>query len=101
MKVILIALFVLAPLFAQAEEKECTVKGMHCDACKDMVSDRVCNDTFEVCTVTVKDKLGKIHLKTKDTAAKIDEKAIAKNIEDTQYKLDKCTAKKAKGKSTM
>jgi hypothetical protein len=90
---------------AQAEEKNCTVKGMHCEACTEMVSDKVCNDSYEVCQVTMKDdvppkgkatrekkgKVGNIHLKTKDAAVKIDEKAIAKAIADTSYKVEKCT----------
>jgi hypothetical protein len=85
---------------AHAEEKNCAVKGMHCDACTEMVKDKVCNDTMAVCDVTVKDgkgkaKMGNIHIKTKEAAGKIDEKAIAKAIADTDYKLEKCTAAKA------
>lgn len=96
MKLIWILLFVLAPFTVSAEEKECTVEKMHCDACKDMVKDRLCNDTHEVCDVTLKNKVGKVHMKTKDAAAKLDEKAMAKALEDTTYKLGKCTATKAK-----
>jgi hypothetical protein len=89
---------------AQAEEKSCNVKGMHCEACTDMVKDRVCNDQFSVCDVTVKSdgkskdkkaKIGVMHLKTKDAAGKIDEAVIAKAIADTDYKLDKCTPVKS------
>lgn len=102
MKMLLVAALVtLAPHFASAEEKECGVKGMHCDACKDMVKDRVCNDSYEVCDVTLKGKKGVLHLKTKDAAAKIDENALAKAMEDTTYKVEKCAAPKSKGKSVM
>lgn len=96
-----IALLLALPAIGFAEEKNCTVKGMHCDACKDMVKDRVCNDTYEVCDVSLKDKKGMIHLKTKDAAAKIDEKALAQTMADTTYKVDKCTAATGKGKTTM
>ncbi len=89
----------LAPVFGFSEEKNCTVKGMHCDACTEMVKDKVCNDTFEVCDVTVKGKQGMIHIKTKDAAAKIDEKAMTQAMADTTYKVGKCTT--PKGKSTM
>lgn len=89
---------------AHAEEKNCNVKGMHCEACTDMVKDRVCNDQFSVCDVTVKadgkgkdkkSKIGVVHLKTKDAAGKIDESAIAKAIADTDYKLEKCSVVKS------
>lgn len=100
MKLVLVILLAgLAPVFGFAEEKNCTVKGMHCDACTDMVKDKVCNDTYEVCDVTMKNKVGTIHIKTKDATAKIDEKALSLAMADTTYKVGKCTA--PKGKSTM
>lgn len=89
----------LVPALGSAEEKDCSVKGMHCEACIDMVRDKVCNDQYEVCTVTLKDKKGVIHIKTKDAAAKIDEKLISQAMADTTYKVDKCKA--AKSKATM
>ena len=87
------------PLFAQAEEKNCTVKGMHCDACTDQVKEKVCNEKFEVCDLTLKNKVGTLHLKTKDAAGKIDAKALTQAMADTTYKVEKCT--ELKGKSTM
>ena len=79
---------------AFADEKTCTVKGMHCDACTDMVKEKVCNDTYEVCDVTLKNKVGKIHLKTKDAATKVDAKTLTTAMADTTYKVDKCTVTK-------
>ena len=75
---------------------------MHCDSCVDMVKDKVCNDTFDVCDVTLdeKSKSGNIHIKTKDQGAKIDEKALSAAIADTDYKVSKCKAA-AKAKKAM
>lgn len=77
-----------------AEEKTCTVKGMHCEACVDMIKDRLCTDQFDKCDVSV----GKIHLKTKVSAEKIDEAKLNKEIADTTYSLGKCSAEKVKTK---
>lgn len=78
-----------------AEEKSCTVKGMHCSACVEMVKEKVCDGKdFAVCDVTLKKKVGTIHIKTKDADAKVDEKDIGTAIADTTYKLDKCTVTK-------
>jgi len=96
MKLAFVILSFALASFAHAEEKNCTVKGMHCEACVDMVKDKVCNDSYATCDVTLKKaKVGALHIKTKDANAKIDEKAIAKAIADTDYKLDKCVAAKA------
>src|SRR5688572_14751228 len=92
----IVSVLLVLPFVAMAEEKECGVKGMHCDACTEMVQEKVCNDTYAECKVTLKDKKGLILLKTKDAAAKIDEKALAKTVADMgdKYKLEKCAAKK-------
>lgn len=93
MKTLVLALVAAASVSVMAEEKNCSVKGMHCQACVEMVKDRICNDTFEVCDVT----MGKVHLKTKEGSAKIEAKEVTKAIADTTYSIDKCTPVKGKG----
>ena len=97
MKIVIATLLFAAPFFATAEEKNCSVKGMHCEACISMVKDKVCNDSYEVCDVTLKGKSGMVHLKTKDAAGKIDAKELSKVMADTTYSVDKCTPVKGKG----
>lgn len=77
---------------AWADEKNCTVKGMHCEACVEMVKDRVCeNKDYEICEVKIKEgskpKMGLLHIKTKDMKVKIDEKAINTAMADTKYSV--------------
>lgn len=80
---------------AFAEEKTCTVKGMHCEACQDMVKDRVCEGKgYEVCDIKLPDKaknkenkMGALHIKTKDKKEKIDVAAMNKALEDTRYSV--------------
>lgn len=113
MKSLLVILSLVLAGAAHAEEKNLNVCGMHCEACADMVKDKVCNDQYAVCDITPpaeektakakkgkkeEAKLGKLHLKTKDGAAKIDEKAINTALADTEYTVTqatKCPAKKA------
>jgi cation transport ATPase len=96
-----------APL-AQAEEKTCAVKGMHCEACTESVQAKVCEEgKYSQCEVKITDgkkEMGQIHMVTKDAAAKIDEKALGAQVKDAGYDLQKCKAsagkadaKKAKG----
>ncbi len=92
MKSVVFVTLVLVGFMASAEEKNCTVKGMHCEACVEMVKDRVCeNKDFEVCDVKIKEgskpKTGLLHIKTKDTKVKIDEKAINTAMADTRYSV--------------
>lgn len=82
---------------AQAEEKNCAVKGMHCEACITMVKEKVCSDKFEVCDVTMKGKDGQLHLKTKDAKTKIDAAELSKVLADTSYSVTSCQAGKGKG----
>lgn len=93
---IFVSLLGLFSFTAFAEEKKCEVKGMHCEACADMVKDRVCEGKdYEVCDVQApmagKDKkkanFGKLHIKTKDAATKIDVKGINTAMADTQYSV--------------
>ena len=85
---------------AFASETTCIVKGMHCTACKEMVEGKLCDEAkFSTCDVKITDakqELATIHLVTKDAAAKIDEKMVGAVIEDSGYKLEKCTAKDGK-----
>ncbi len=90
---------------AFADEKTCIVDGPHCDGCMEMVEGKVCDDAvYSTCKVKIVDavkKIAEIHLVTKDTKAKVDEKNLAKQIEslESDYKLKKCTAPKASKKS--
>jgi hypothetical protein len=88
---------------AHAEDKTCAVKGMHCDACVELVTSKVCDQTkYSTCEVKIlseKKTLGQIHLVTKDKAAKIDENAVGSAIKDSGYNLDKCKMNKADGGS--
>lgn len=88
-----------------AEEKTCTVKGMHCQGCTEMVTGKVCGEgevysTCDVKVTDVKKEIGQVHLVTKDASAKIDEKALTAIIEDAGYKLEKCSVVKGKAKTT-
>ena len=84
-----------------AEDKTCAVKGMHCDACVEMVQGKVCDQNkYSTCDVKVlseKKNMGQIHLITKDEKAKIDETAVGTAIKDAGYNLDKCKMDKVKG----
>lgn len=94
-------IFVSAILFGfaiNAEEKVCTVKGMHCTGCVEMVKEAVCTDQYAACDVKIKDakkEIGEIHVKTK-AAAKVDEKAMSSLVAKTsdKYKLESCKDKK-------
>jgi copper chaperone CopZ len=95
--------FVLAVLLmtgfsAFAETKTCTVSGMHCKGCKEMVEGKVCDETkYSTCNVKILDakkKIGEVHLVMKDSAAKVDEKALGEAMEDSGYKLKECKTKK-------
>lgn len=96
MKRLIFGLIILAASSVHAEEKTCTVKGMHCKGCAESVEGKVCdNEKYSTCAITIKDEkkeIGSVHLVTKDSAAKIDEKALSTQIEDAGYKLDKCKA---------
>jgi hypothetical protein len=88
---------------AHAEEKTCAVKGMHCDACTEMVQTKVCVEgKYSKCDVKIideKKELGQVHLVTKDDAGKIDEGTVGAAVKDAGYTLDKCKAGKAKAES--
>lgn len=96
MKSVLLFAFLAVGSLAFAEEKNCTVKGMHCEACQDMVKDRLCEGKgFEVCEVKLpkdakpkdkENKLGNLHIKTKGKE-KIDVAAMNKSLEDTRYTI--------------
>lgn len=100
LKVVLSLLFVVAGSVG-AEEKTCTVKGMHCEDCVSSVKEKVCaGDLYAECEVKVTDKakkVGEIHVKTKDAKAKIDEKKLAAVVSETAYSLEKCKS----GKTSM
>lgn len=95
-----LALGSLAFSYAHAEDKTCAVKGMHCEACTEMVQGKVCEDgkysTCEVKITNEKKELGQVHLVTKDATAKIDEKQVGAAVKDAGYTLQKCKATAAK-----
>lgn len=91
MKLVVLLAF-LCGGYVFAEDKTCAVKGMHCEDCVSAVQNKVCNDTYSTCDV----KIGKVHLVTKDAAAKVDEKAVSAEIKDAGYTMKKCTNGKAK-----
>jgi len=100
LKIAVVAL-ALSAGFVHAEEKNCAVKGMHCADCVSSVQSKVCEgDKFATCDVTLgkgKKDPGQLHLITKDSAAKIDEKDISAKVKDAGYSLEKCSNKKGKG----
>lgn len=85
-------------LSAQAEDKTCSVQGMHCQGCTEMVQDKVCDESkYSTCSVKILDadkQTGEIHIVTKDKAAKVDEKAIGALVKDSGYEMKGCKAKK-------
>jgi len=95
MKAVLIVFISLVCLPATAEEKTCTVKGMDCAGCADTIKEKVCNDGYTTCEVTLKDekaKTGQIHIVTKEKTAKVDPKMLTDLIKDTTYTVETCTA---------
>ncbi len=84
----------LAAGVSNAGEKTCKIKGMHCGGCVEMVKDRLCNDKFSTCEVTIqeekKEKFGLVHLKTKKSDDVINEKELGEALADTEYSLTKC-----------
>jgi hypothetical protein len=95
MKAVLVFIIAMVCLPALAEEKTCALKGMDCQGCVDTVKEKVCNDSYAVCDVKIKNpakKMGELHVSTKDPAAKIDEQAIGKIVSDITYTLEKCSA---------
>ena len=88
---------------AHAEEKTCAVKGMHCEACTEMVTGKVCEGgKYSQCDVKILDEkkeMGKIHLVTKEASAKIDEGAVSSAVKDAGYTMEKCKAGKAKAEA--
>lgn len=92
MKLLILAAAIVVSAPALAEEKNCTVKGMHCEACVEMVKDRVCEGKdYAECDVKIKEgskpKVGLLHIKTKEADAKIDVKAINTAMADTRYSV--------------
>ncbi len=98
MKYLIIALLIGSGFSLFAEEKDCVVKGMHCNGCKEMVEGKICDEAkYSTCEIKIKDskkELGSMKLITKDQGAKIDEKELGKVIDDAGYKLDKCETPK-------
>lgn len=98
--VILCAAFLTSHAFA--DEKTCTVDGPHCKGCMEMIEGKVCDDkVYSKCEVKILDedkKIGQIYVVTKDAAAKVDEKVLAKQLTDLEsdYSLKKCSAGKPK-----
>lgn len=88
---------------AYAEDLTCTVKGMHCTGCKEMVEGKLCDEAkYPTCEVKILDankELGQVHLITKDNTAKVDQKSVSAIIEDAGYKLQKCSPTMTKGKT--
>jgi hypothetical protein len=86
--------FAAMALMAHADEKTCAVKGMHCEACMEMVTGKVCDQNkYSTCDVKILDEykaIGQIHLVTKDSTAKIDETAVGAGVKDAGYELQKC-----------
>jgi hypothetical protein len=83
-----------------AEEKTCTVKGMHCNGCTEMVTGKICDENkYEKCEVKILDskkEIGEIHLVTKAKDAKVDEAAIKAVIADAGYNMQSCKTSKEK-----
>lgn len=104
MKNILLAATLLLGSSAFAAETTCTVKGMHCTGCKEMIEGKICDESkYSTCDVKISDakkKIGSIHLVTKENGATIDEKAIGTIVSDAGYKVEKCTAAKAPAKKS-
>lgn len=98
MKTVLLVLISLVCLPVLAEEKTCTVNGMECEGCVGMVQEKLCTPengltTCEVSVVDKNKKIGQLHLVTpKDSALKLEPKALSEVIKDTGYKVDKCVA---------
>lgn len=85
---------------AYAEEKTCAVKGMHCEACTEMVTGKVCGEgQYSQCEVKILDakkELGQVHLITKDEKSKVDEAKVSAAVKDAGYTMEKCQAGKGK-----
>lgn len=95
LKIILGSLCLVGSL-ALAEEKTCVVSGVHCQDCVDTVKAKVCDPAkYSSCDVKLTDKkqqLGKVHLVTKDSKDKVDEKAVGELVKDAGgYTLEKCS----------
>lgn len=100
LKLSLYSLLAFLAFAARAEDKTCAVKGMHCTACAEMVTGKVCDDSkYAQCEVKILNadkELGQIHLVTKTTTDKVDEKALGEVVKDAGYSLQKCKVGKAK-----
>lgn len=85
---------------AHADEKTCTVKGMHCQGCTESVHGKLCDEAkYSKCEVNILDEkkeIGQVHMVTKDEKALVDEKAVGAILTDAGYKMEKC----AKGAPT-
>ena len=93
MKVLSFLMILGLSVGAQAEESNCTIKGMSCPHCASTIKEKICTgDKFSMCEVNYdeKAKLGKIHIATKETNAKVDAKELSAAIADTNYKVAKC-----------
>ena len=88
---------------ASAEDKTCTVSGMHCSGCKEMVEGKICDETkYSTCEVKILDEekeICQVRLVTKDAKAKVDEKALAAELKQVEpkYKLSCKGAPSKKG----
>lgn len=93
MRLVILCL-IFAGFSAWAEDKTCTVSGMHCKGCQEMVEGKVCDETkYSTCEVKIVDekkKIGEIRLVTKEATAKVDEKALNAAIVDSGYKMKSC-----------
>ncbi len=99
MKSIVLALALFGH-YVGATETTCTVKGMHCSGCREMVEGKLCDENkFSTCEVTIKDakkQIGVLRLVAKGEGATVNEKEVGAVITDSGYTLDKCVTKDMK-----
>ena len=97
MRLLICALFLMGSA-VHAEDKTCSVSGMHCQGCQEMVEGKVCDESkYSTCTVKIidaKKEMGEIRLVTKDAKAKVDEKAVEAQVKDSGYQMKGCKTNK-------
>lgn len=87
--ILLLSVFTTLSQFARADERVCTLKGMVCQGCVDIVKDKICGDKYSTCEISV----NKAHLVTRVKNQKIDVAELNKVIKATAYTIVSCDAK--------
>jgi len=90
MNSLLVGLFTAGAAFAATTKTTCTIKGMDCGGCVDMVTEKVCGAGYEKCDVSIRDKAQHLGQVVIQASSKVDPTVLEKQLAGTKYTVEKC-----------